>query len=66
VKTLSSEVVNQNKDVPWKEITGFRDVAAHKYQTLRMEDVYLTITEDLPLLYDLIKKIVDTQSKKMD
>ena len=27
-----------------------RDIAAHKYQTLRMEDVYNTVKTDLPPL----------------
>lgn len=58
VKNLTRELVEHNKDIPWKEVAGFRDVAAHKYQTLRMEDVYLTVTEDLLMLSDLIKKIV--------
>lgn len=57
VKNLTRELVEKHKEVPWKEVAGFRDVAAHKYQTLRMEDVYLTVTSDLPALRDLIKKI---------
>ncbi len=57
VKNLTRELVEENRDIPWKEVAGFRDVAAHKYQTLRMEDVYLTTTEDLPMLRDMINKI---------
>ena len=57
VKNLTRELVEQHKEIPWREVAGFRDVAAHKYQTLRMEDVYLTVTNDLPALGDLIKKI---------
>ena len=38
--------MNSYPVVPWKVITGFRDIAAHKYQTLRMEDVYETVTVD--------------------
>ena len=57
VKNLTRELVEQYKEIPWREVAGFRDIAAHKYQTLRMEDVYLTVTNDLPALGDLIKKI---------
>ena len=32
--------------IPWKAIAGMRDIAAHKYQTLRMEDVYYTVKKD--------------------
>ena len=57
VKNLTRELVDQHKEVPWREVAGFRDVAAHKYQTLRMEDVYLTVINDLPVLGNLIKEI---------
>jgi uncharacterized protein with HEPN domain len=59
VKNLTAEFTNMHREVPWKEITGFRDIAAHKYQSLRMEDVYLTVTEDLPALRNSISKIVN-------
>lgn len=48
-RAVCMTLVNQHKDVPWREV-AFRDVAAHKYLTLRMEDVYLTVTNDLPML----------------
>jgi len=52
------ELVNRHQEVPWKDIAGLRDMAAHKYNTLRMEDVYLTATEDLPALSKLITTII--------
>ncbi len=36
VKSLSEEFRIEYKQVPWKNIAGFRDIAAHKYQTLHM------------------------------
>ena len=47
VKNMSEELRLSHKDVPWKAIAGMRDIAAHKYQTLRMEDIYNTVTMDL-------------------
>ena len=32
-----------------RAISGMRDITAHKYQTLRKEDVYSTCTDDLPV-----------------
>jgi len=37
---------------------GFRDIAAHKYQTLRMEDVYETASGDFQTLYTQIEDIL--------
>ena len=40
VKNLSRDCRETYPQIPWKEIAGFRDVAAHKYQTLQMDDVF--------------------------
>ena len=45
-------------EVAWKEIAGFRDIAAHKYQTLRMDDVYETAVTDFPDLQQKIMRIL--------
>ena len=58
VKNLSDQCRRTHKGIPWKEIAGFRDIAAHKYQTLRMEDVYETVIADFPALARQIKKII--------
>ena len=58
VKNLSDEFMLNHRSVPWKEIAGFRDIAAHKYQTLRMEDVYETVTVDFPTLYSQLEDIL--------
>ncbi|MBQ7975759.1 MAG: DUF86 domain-containing protein [Clostridia bacterium] len=57
VKSLSSEFRLKHGAVPWKAIAGFRDIAAHKYQTLHMEDVYYTVVNDFPPLNDYVKNI---------
>ena len=58
VKNLSDEFRLNHRSVPWKEIAGFLDIAAHKYQTLRMEDVYETVTVDFPTLYSQLEDIL--------
>ena len=34
VKNLSTEFRESNKHIAWRDITGFRDIAAHKYDIL--------------------------------
>ena len=58
VKNLSDGCRQEHCEIPWKAIAGFRDIAAHKYQTLKMEDVYETVTSDFPVLYDQIRQIL--------
>lgn len=58
VKNIKEETRKENKQIPWKEIAGFRDITAHKYQTLKMEDVYCTVKDDIPKLSNEINKII--------
>ena len=48
VKNLTPELKDAHKEIPWRAISGMRDITAHKYQTLRKEDVYSTCVEDIP------------------
>ena len=58
VKNLSADLRQENKHIPWKEIAGFRDIAAHKYGTLDMTDVYDTVINDFPVLKSNISKLL--------
>ena len=58
VKNLSEETRLAYPHIPWKAIAGFRDIAAHKYQTLRMEDVYETVAADFPPLKAQIEELL--------
>ena len=60
-KNLSSELRQNYPEVSWKKATGFRDVVAHKYETLNMNDVYKTVTEDFPELKSQIEKILESE-----
>lgn len=61
VKNITMELREVHPEVPWKPMAGFRDITAHRYQTLRMEDVYLTVKEDFPIirkqLFDVLEKL---------
>ncbi len=58
VKNLSDDLRSKYNHIPWKFIAGFRDIAAHKYQTLKMKDVYKTVIEDFPELSGNIEEIL--------
>ncbi|MBR5914290.1 MAG: DUF86 domain-containing protein [Selenomonadaceae bacterium] len=60
-KNLSQELRQNYPEISWKKAAGFRDVVAHKYETLEMKDVYKTIKEDFPELKSQIEKILETE-----
>lgn len=61
IKHLSDDIRQEHKQIPWKAIAGFRDIAAHKYQTLHMNDVYTTIVSDFPQLLNKIEAILEKE-----
>lgn len=58
-KRLSRELRNQYRHIPWQDIAGMRDKLIHDYFGVDIDQVWLTATEDLPLLQVEIEKIVD-------
>ena len=58
IKNVSDELRMKHKEVPWKAIAGMRDLEAHKYQTLRMEDIYNTAKDDFKELKTMLEKIL--------
>ncbi|MCL1864719.1 MAG: DUF86 domain-containing protein [Spirochaetes bacterium] len=58
VKLLSDDIKKKNQSIPWRSISGLRDVTAHGYQTLQMEDIWMTATEDIPKLPKQINEML--------
>ena len=63
VKSLTPEFRLKNPQVVWKDIAGFRDIAAHKYEILRMNQVYNTVKKDFPELKLQIEKILEADTE---
>ena len=57
VKRLSEELRNQYPTIPWKQIAGLRDVVIHQYDAVDLEEVWKTVTVDLPILVSSLEKI---------
>ena len=55
VKNITPELREAHHEIPWRAISGMRDITAHKYQTLRMEDVYSTCMGDIPVFEKQLK-----------
>ena len=62
VKSLTLEFRDAHREIPWRAIAGMRDITAHKYQTLRKEDVFDTCEMDLPAFEEQLRKVMDEES----
>ena len=59
VKLLSDDYKKAHASIPWRKISGLRDVAAHGYFTLRMTDIWETVVNDIPDLSEKLKNDPD-------
>ena len=53
-KAFTDSFLGAMPGIPWKAIRGFRNIAAHQYGSIDFEDVYKTVTEDIPRLKDVL------------
>ncbi|MDR0445993.1 MAG: DUF86 domain-containing protein [Oscillospiraceae bacterium] len=58
VKLLSFELRTANPRIPWKDIAGLRDVTAHGYKTLRMDDIWDTAKNEMPVLKKEVEEML--------
>ena len=60
-KHIPDNIRKQNNEIPWKDMAGMRDVLIHDYFGVDVETVWLTVTEKIPEIQDLITKIFKKQ-----
>lgn len=61
IKIVTDDIRLKYTNIPWKQIKGFRDVAAHKYEALDMKDVYDTVHDDFEELKSNISAILKNE-----
>lgn len=54
---LSQEAKDSEPTVPWRSISGFRNVLTHGYFSVDLEVVWSVVAQDLPSLEEAIKRL---------
>ena len=54
---LSETIKDNEKDVPWRAIAGFRNVLVHGYLGIDLEIVWSVVEKDLPKLSSAIERM---------
>jgi len=58
VRHLEKDFRKSRTDLPFDDIIGLRDIAAHGYKTLRFDDIWELVQKDVPELKQKIKNII--------
>ena len=56
---LSDQTKDSNPEIPWKEISGFRNIAVNANFSVDWSIVYTTVTDDLPVLKQAIRTLLN-------
>ena len=62
IKNIPNDIKEKYNQIPWKEITGMRDILIHQYFGVDLDLTWQVIDKDLPRLKSQISDI----SKKID
>ncbi|MCP3981460.1 MAG: DUF86 domain-containing protein [bacterium] len=57
-KRLTSELRENNPDIPWKEAAAFRDVLSHDYMGIDLTIVWNVVESHLPELRESMKAVL--------
>ncbi len=64
IKNVTDDTRKKYKEINWKDAAGMRDITAHRYQTLRMEDVYNSAIIDYPQMKDKLQNILKNEKEE--
>ncbi|MCL2446051.1 MAG: DUF86 domain-containing protein [Oscillospiraceae bacterium] len=55
-KQLSLTFKQEHKEIPWKKISGMRDIAAHGYHIMDNDVIWIVITHFIPELIQFLNQ----------
>lgn len=64
VKRLSTEFREQHSNIPWSLMAGMRDHLIHAYDTVDWDEVWTTVTRDIPILLAQLSPLLPQNPQK--
>lgn len=64
IKHVPPEFRQKFSNIPWRDITGMRDILIHEYFGVDLETVWETVKTDIPLIKPLLVELLDNLKTK--
>ena len=64
VKRLSAPFRAAHGEIPWKQIAGMRDYLIHRYDDINLEEVWRTLTQDIPALLSFLERVAPDEDSR--
>lgn len=55
---LSDAFISEIPDLPWPQLRGLRNIIVHEYDAIDADELYRTVTVDVPHLIELLQPII--------
>ncbi len=62
-KNIPSSFKTEHPEIPWREITGMRDILIHEYFGVDLELTWRTVKENLPYLKQKLSQFINEAKK---
>ena len=62
-KRLSQSLRDQSPEIPWRQISGLRDVVIHQYDYVDYNEVWNVVEDDLPGFLEALSTLVAKRKK---
>lgn len=63
-RALSQDLRGRYPDVPWRDVIAQRNLVVHEYHRIDLENIWTTVTEDLPQLDQMLSVIETAESAR--
>lgn len=63
VYMLSKEYRERHTEIEWRAIESMRHVLVHGYYTIEPHQLWETVETDIPVLYELMKRLLEEESE---
>lgn len=57
-RRLSNDFLKNNPSVPWQDWRGFRNILIHQYDGIELEQVWYTISREIPDLKKFLEMVI--------